>query len=89
MKTMLNIKIDTKLKIQAKKTAEEMGIPLGTIASALLRQFVREREINLSVDYKPSPSLIKALKESEEDYKRGDFQGPFKDVKSLMASLNK
>ncbi len=64
---MLNIKIDAKLKSQAKKTAEEMGIPLGTIISALIRQFAREKEITLSVADKPSRYIKSVIAEVEDE----------------------
>lgn len=83
---MLNIKIDTKLKMQAKKTADELGIPLGTIASALLRQFVREKEITLSVAHTPSASLIESIKEAQKEYASGDLKS-YKGTKELFKGL--
>ena len=56
-KTMLHIKIDPKLKQQAKKTAEALGIPLGTIASAILRQFIRDKELHLYIPLKSSKHI--------------------------------
>ncbi len=88
MKTMLNIKIDVDVKKEAQKTAEAMGIPLGTIANILLRQFAREKEINLSLSYKPNAYLRQSIKEAEEEYKSGKFSGPYKGVDALMKSLN-
>ena len=89
MKTMLNIKIDKDVKESAQRTAEAMGIPLGTIANILLRQFAREKEIHVSLSYKPSEYLKQSLKEAEEEYKSGKILGPFKGVDALMKSLNK
>lgn len=87
MKTMLNIKIDTKLKQQAKKTAEALGIPLGTITSALLRQFVRDKEINLSIPLNPSKYLRDSIKEAEEEYAAGKLK-PYKDINELFEELS-
>lgn len=89
MKTMLNIKIDVDVKREAKKTAEAMGIPLSTIANILLRQFAREKEINLSLSYKPSAYLKQSIKEAEEEYKEGKTCGPYKGVDALMKALRK
>ena len=66
-KTILNIKTDKVLKIEAQKTAEEFGIPLGTIMNALLRQFVRTKEINLDMSPRPSKLLIDAINEAESE----------------------
>lgn len=86
MKTMLNIKIDTQLKDKAKEVANELGIPLGTITVALLRQFVREKEVNLSIEHKPSRSLIDSINEAEKEYSEGKLK-EHKSLKSLFKSL--
>lgn len=76
MKTILNIKTDKALKLEAQKIAEEFGIPLGTILNAFLRQFVRNKSLNLDISYQPSKYLMDIIKESEEDLKKGNFTGP-------------
>ena len=49
MKTTLTIKTNKELRDKAKKVANELGVPLGTVINAMLKQFVREKEILLSV----------------------------------------
>jgi len=77
MKTVLTIKTDKTIKDQARKVADEFGIPLGTIINAFLRQFVRNKELSLDISYKPTPYLMKIIEDSREEYKRGEFNGPF------------
>ena len=77
MKTVLTVKTDKSLKLQAQKTAEEFGIPLGTILNAFLRQFVRNKEISLDISYQPTKYLIDILKEAESDFEKGLVNGPF------------
>lgn len=89
MKTMLNIKIDVDVKREAKKTAEAMGIPVSTVANILLRQFARDKEINISLTYRPTPYLEQAIKEAREEYKAGKTHGPYKGVDALMKALKK
>jgi len=48
MNTTLTIKTNKTLRDAAKKTAIELGVPLGTVLNALMRQFVRDKEIMLS-----------------------------------------
>ncbi|HEY4487464.1 MAG TPA: hypothetical protein VI483_01725 [Candidatus Paceibacterota bacterium] len=50
MYTTLTIKIDKKLKMDAQRMARQMGISLTTVVVALLKQFVRDGGINLSVN---------------------------------------
>lgn len=74
MKTMLNIKIDKEVKDEAKKIADTMGIPLGTIANILLRQFIRDKEINVSLSYRPSRRLLDSIQEARTEFKKGTMK---------------
>lgn len=66
--TILNVKTDKKLKSEAKKVADELGVPLSTVVNAFLKQFVREKEITLSVNrYRPTPYLEQILEEAKAD----------------------
>lgn len=85
-KTMLNIKIDPKLKTAAKKTAEALGIPLGTITSALIRQFVRDKEVNFSIPLKPSKYLRNSIKEARAELASGKLK-PYKDIQEMFKEL--
>ena len=88
-KTILNIKTDANLKRAARETAEELGVPLSTAINAFLKQFVRGRELILSADaLKPTPYLRSILTEADEEYRRGDADGPL-DGDALIARLKK
>ncbi len=77
MKTVLTIKTEKSVKDQARKTAEEFGIPLGTIINAFLRNFVRNKELSLDISHKPSKYLRGVIEESRKEYEKGDYHGPF------------
>ena len=88
-KTILNFKIDKKLKESAKDTAQKLGIPLSTVMNAFLRQFVNEKEVTFSMPiHKPSKFLIDIIKESEKDFYNQDVSGPFKGIDDLIKNLN-
>lgn len=85
--TILNVKTDKKLKAEAKKVSEELGVPLSTVINAFLKQFVREKEITLSVNqYRPTPYLEEVLEEAMRDYKSGEVL-TFDSGDSLMKHL--
>ncbi len=87
--TIINFKTDKKLKIEAKKVADDIGLPLGTIMNSFLRQLVREREITFSAKvYEPSPFLVRALKAADKEFKEGKVK-KFTSVDALMADLMK
>ncbi len=75
-KTLLNIKIDPKVKRDVKKIAEEFGLPLSTLINANLKQLIREKSIRLSVGYEMSANLEKQLKVIDEDIKKGQNLSP-------------
>ena len=86
-KTLFAVKMDKKLKEAAQETAKELGFSLGTIVNALLRQFVREKEVNLSLDYRPNKRLRASIRQSEKEYKEGKLPIAHS-VDELMAELN-
>ena len=70
---VINIKTHPQTKKLAQKTARELGLSLSDVINGLLRQFVQTKEITYRAEEKPTPYLIKALKESTEDIKAGRF----------------
>lgn len=49
MDTTLTVKIPKKVKNDAKRIADELGIPLTTVVNSMLRKFAREKEVTFSV----------------------------------------
>ena len=72
--TSLHIKIEPKIKEQAQKTADELGLSLSAVMKALLKQFIRTKRLSIGITEKPeipNEYLRKSLKQSEEDIKAG------------------
>lgn len=70
-KTLITVKTDKSLKQAAQEIASEIGMPLGTLINSFLKQFVRTKEVNFSVSYKPSPYLARVIAEADKEYKEG------------------
>lgn len=88
-KTILNIKTDKKVKEEAQKTAKELGLPLGTIINAYLRELAREKRVLFSVPPVPNLRLQTLLKQIRRDVKkRKKSAGPFT-YEEAIAHLNK
>ncbi len=69
MTTIINFKTDKKIKTQAQKIAEAMGLNLSDILNIYLRGFVKRKEIYISLnedESNPSDELIEAIKEARE-----------------------
>ena len=78
-KTLLNVKTDKKLKQDAQKVAQELGLPLGTIINAYLRELIREKKVVFSSPPIPNQKTQKLLKKIDADIQAG---------KSSTASFN-
>ncbi|MFA7308629.1 MAG: type II toxin-antitoxin system RelB/DinJ family antitoxin [Patescibacteria group bacterium] len=52
MKTTISFKTDERVKKEAQKLAKEMGLTLSKVLNVLLRQFISDKEIHVSL--KPS-----------------------------------
>jgi addiction module RelB/DinJ family antitoxin len=88
MHTILNIKLDKDLKIEAKRLADEMGIPLTTVVNSFLKQFVRERKITLDLDNPVNTILTKEWELASRDAKEGKNVSPaFSDPDKLFKHL--
>jgi len=82
--TILNVKTDKKLKNEAKKVAEEIGVPLSTVVNAFLKQFVRDKELTLSAsEYRPTPYLATLIEEARAEYEAGEVVGPMNGKKLI------
>jgi addiction module RelB/DinJ family antitoxin len=88
MKTVINIKADRDVKIQAFATAKDIGVPLSTIINAFLKRFISDRSVTFDAPLRPSKSLEKLLKQAEKDIKAGKNLSPlFFDTKKEDAYL--
>jgi len=66
------IRTDPKLKKEAQRTAEEMGISLTSVINRYLKHFIQTKSITFTVDDEIANSkTAKELKFSENEYKTG------------------
>ena len=89
MTTVLNVKIDEKLKKEAQKTAKAMGLPISTVVTAGLREFVRMRSITISDEPHLKPEveaeLLKMSRDAHEG--KGDWSPAFTSAKDAIVWL--
>jgi len=89
--TVMSVKTDKVLKEAAQKLAKRMGFPLGTLINAFLRQFIRDKAVNFSMEpaSRMSKTLEKELKRIEKDIKEGKHTSPIlSDHKNMMNYLD-
>ena len=72
MNTVINFKTDAKIKKQAQKLAEDLGLSLSGVINSYLRQFVQTQTVFVSKKYdEPSDLLLEAVRESRAERKAG------------------
>jgi addiction module RelB/DinJ family antitoxin len=76
MNTVLNIKLDPKLKKQAQEAAKALGLPISTVVAASLREFVRTRSITISDPPRLKPEVEAELLKISADAKKGSNISP-------------
>ncbi len=72
-KTLLTIKIDKRLKAQAKKTAASFGLPLGTMVNGLIRKTVNEGRIEFVT---PIPAALRRINKIRKELREGKGHKP-------------
>ena len=83
------IKTDPILKASAQKTARSLGLSLTSVINRYLKSFIKTKTVTFSNDDEiPNARTIRALKESEADYKAGR-KISFASGKDVLAYLDK
>lgn len=85
---VINVKVSPDLKAQAQGLAEELGFSLSSLINACLKQMVRAKTVSFSVTEKPTDLLLKTLRKSGEDIKRGRVSPSFNNSKDAVKWLN-
>ena|SRR3989344_5841472 len=85
----VHIKIEPGIKIQAQKTAEELGLSLSAVMKALLKQFIRTKHLSVGAREEPSAYMIEGLKKSDKEYKDGNTSPSFANAKDSFKWLGK
>jgi addiction module RelB/DinJ family antitoxin len=86
---IINIRTDAKVKSQAQKIAADLGISLSALINGFIRHLIRTKRVEFDlVEERPNEYMIKALKESEEDYRKGDYHS-FAKTSDALAFLDK
>ena len=66
-KTVLNIKIDKKIKEEAQKLAKSLGLNLSQIANASYKQFIKTRQFTFTdQEYFITPYIEKVIEEAKK-----------------------
>ena len=84
--TIINFKTDVKLKSEAKKVLDEMGLNFSIAFNAYMRKLIKERRIEFHAPEVPNARLLKSIAEAEKEVSAGKFK-VFKNHKDLEEYL--
>ena len=90
--TVMSVKTEKKLKKEAQSIAKQMGVPLGTIMNAFLRQFVRNKTVFFTLEDREvmTKTMEKSLAKMEKDIRLDINLSPkFTDIEDAIAYLRK
>ena len=87
--TSIHIKIESGIKVQAQKIAEELGFSLSAVMKALLKQFIRAKHLSVGLNGEPSAYMIEGLKRSNKEYKDGNTSPSFTNAKDSFKWLDR
>ena len=86
--TSIHVKIESDIKDQAQKTAEELGLSLSAVMKALLKQFIRTQRLSVGLGEEPSTYMTRALEKSDKEYRDGNTSPSFVHVKDSFKWLD-
>ncbi|HRN70730.1 MAG TPA: hypothetical protein PLS49_06125, partial [Candidatus Woesebacteria bacterium] len=87
--SVLIVKTPTQIKTKAQEVAKELGFSLSSLVNAYLRELVKTKTVHFSLENEePTPFLLQALKESNEDIKAGRVSPAFSDAEDAINWLH-
>lgn len=91
MKTMLNTKIDSKLKKELQKTAKDMGLSVSALLNNAAKQIIEERSVVFRAPLIPNKKTAKELKKALTEIKSGAYKKwpRFNSGEELIAHLHR
>ncbi len=70
---IINLKTDPKLKAQAAKTANKLGVSISAVLNNELRRFATEQSVVFDLPESPNPTTEELLKSSKKQIDQGDY----------------
>ena len=75
--TILSLKTKKQVKELAQMRAKQLGIPLGTLVNAFLRNLGQTGEVHFTISEPITPKMAQLIKDMRADVAQGDTYGPY------------
>jgi len=87
--SIINIRIDKRIKQEVQAVAHGLGLPLGTIINNYLNELIREKQVLFSIPPVPNDKLQKLLKQIKSKSKNKKSIQKSLDYNQAIAHLDK
>lgn len=87
--TGIYIRINSRLKEKAQEVANKLGFSLSTLIKAYVKQLIKTKRVDFSLEEKPSQYLIDSIKRAEKDIEEGNVSPGFKTGREAVDWLEK
>ncbi|MCU0680167.1 MAG: type II toxin-antitoxin system RelB/DinJ family antitoxin [Planctomycetes bacterium] len=85
---IINIKTDIKVKKEAQKVTNDLGLSLSGAINGFLRQLIRDKSVLFTLNENaPSDYLLSSIKESRAERKNGGYHS-FKNNRAAIKFLD-
>ena len=89
MNTVISVKIDQKLKIEAQEVVKSAGLTLSAVMNSYLRQIVATRRIVIYSPEQMTPHLESLIADVEGEISTNKLSNKFDNAKEFLADLKK
>jgi addiction module RelB/DinJ family antitoxin len=87
MNVIINFKTDKKIKGEAQSIAKKMGLNLSDVLNIFLRGFVRDKEINISLE-ESSNWFLNEMTQAKKEKITGNISPEFSDAETAIKWLD-
>lgn len=89
MKTaVISVKVDQEVKEKAQAVAKDIGLPLGSILNAYLKELIKSQTVYFAAE-PMTPKMEKIIEEAERERAEGKTIGPFNNAESAISYLKR
>lgn len=85
---VINVKTEPQVKHEAQIVAKKFGVSLSSLVNAYLKQLVRTKKIEFTLEEEPTTHLLNILNLAQKDIKAGKVSPQFKNANDASKWLN-
>lgn len=85
---VINIKTDLEVKREAQRIAKKLGVSLSALINGYLRQIIRTKRVEFSLDETPNKYLTEAIKNARKQRKKGEASPIFDNAQDAIKWLH-